>query len=122
MGDFGRYSALWAVDDHADGGRELVVCGVDVEVLCEAGDDECEFHLGECEADAVAPSAAERDPGLSGEGLLVRVWLDEAVGVEPERFGPCGRASTGEIRGPQDEGPFRDRVRSDSDVNGGLAW
>ena len=106
VADVGRKPAVWTVDDHAHRGRELVVGGVDVDVLCEAGDDECEFHLGKCEADAVAGSAAERDPSLSGEGLLVEVRSDEAVGVEPERFGPCGSAATGEIRGPPDEGPF----------------
>ena len=109
------------IDDHADGDREGVAGGGEVESLGHAGDDESELHLGEREADAVPYPAAEGHPCLVGEGLLGGFEVEEPVGVEAEWVGPGGRVTAGEVGRPQYERALPDRVGPDGDVDGRLA-
>ncbi len=77
---------LGAVDGHSDGGRDGGgVCGNEVEALSESGDDEGQLDLGEGEADAVAGSAAEGNPGCVCECGLFGCGVEVAVGIESER-------------------------------------
>jgi hypothetical protein len=52
--------------------------------LREPRDDQREFHLRQCEADAVAGVPTERHPGHLGERSSVVVQADEPIGIEAQ--------------------------------------
>ena len=63
--------------------------GRDVEPLRDAGDDECQLHLGEGEADAVAGAAPNGTHAMSASAALLGCRIDEPVGSKTERVGPA---------------------------------
>ena len=117
-GDLEGDAALRAVDDHADRAGLARGWWGDVESLGEPGDQQGEFHLGECEADAVASASTEGNPrGIGGQSLIVG-QVEETIGVEVQRVVPHVGVSAGQVRRPEDEGALGDRVPADLDVAG----
>ena len=112
---------MGAVDDHANRVGFARGWWGDVESLREPGDQQGEFHLGECEADAVASASAEGNPcGVGGRSLIVG-HVEETIGVEVQWVVPHVGVAAGQVGRPEDEGALGDRVPADVDVAGCFA-
>ena len=94
---------------------------LEVDSLGEATGDECEFHLGEGEADAHPWTAPERHPGIVGECSLCPSEICEPLRPEVVRSSPGVGIASGQVRRPQRQRALRYRVVTHRDVGRCLA-